>query len=72
MCASDPKPMDAYFMMELNKMVADKSERYQQMFFERVQQINNYMNCAGRIFNDLDAAALLMVELDEKFRGMDQ
>jgi hypothetical protein len=67
MCISDPKPMDNYFLMELNKMVANKNEEYQQLFFERVNRLNTYMNCSGGIFNSIDTAALLMIELDDFF-----
>jgi hypothetical protein len=67
MCVSDPKPMDTYFLMELNKMVANKNEEYQKLFFERINRLNKYMNCSGGIFSSVDTAALLMIELDDFF-----
>jgi hypothetical protein len=68
MCSSDPKPMDKYFFVELNKMVASKSENYQKIFFEKVNRLNTYLNCACRIFNDTEVAALIMIQLDEELK----
>ncbi len=60
-------PMESDFIFSLHKMVAQKSEIFQDEFFRRVHIVNKYLNKAGTTFKDLSIAAsiTLCMELEE-------
>jgi hypothetical protein len=58
--------MEDRFLIELQKMVAHKSDSYQLEFFKRIHEINRYKNRIGCVFGSLNAAAIVAQQLDNE------
>ena len=53
------RPMEDRFLIELQKMVVDKHDRYQGEFFYRIHEINKYKNKIGCIFNNQPTVSII-------------
>jgi hypothetical protein len=60
------RPMEDRFLIELQLMLSDKIDKYQNEFFKRIHGINKYKNRVGCIFNNLAVAAMVAQQMDNE------
>ncbi len=56
--------MEERFLFDLHRMVANKSEEFQDEFFKRIQEVNCNLNRVGTTLQDYSIAATIMLNLE--------